>query len=212
MQVLSNHELYCIGYAGRNKEKTLEHIEELKKIGVPEPKSVPELYHLSPNLVSTDEKIKVIGNKTSGEIEIVLVTDNDENLFVTVGSDHTDRGLETVSIHKSKQVCAKPIAKETWAFSDVEDEWDDLVLYSEVHLNEGWKKYQEDKVSSIIPLYEIKAFLKDNNIEMKNSIVYCGTVPLLDGFAYGDRFKGGLRSEKLNKSIDIEYKIERLKE
>lgn len=209
---MSNYELYCIGYAGRDKQKTLEHIEELKKIGVPEPKSVPELYHLSSNLISTDESIKVIGPQTSGEIEIVLITDGAGDLFVTVGSDHTDRGLETVSIHKSKQVCAKPIAEKKWNFSDVENEWDELVLYSEVYAEGEWHKYQEDKVSSIIPLNEIKSFLKENDVSMKNSIVYCGTVPLLSTFIYGQAFKGGLRSGNLDDSIKIEYKIERLKE
>ncbi|GAB3056891.1 DUF2848 family protein [Salinicoccus sesuvii] len=209
---MAHKELYCIGYAGRNKDKTWEHIEELKKIGIPEPKTVPELYHLSDELISTDDTIKIIGDETSGEIEIVLITDSSGNLSVTVGSDHTDRALETVSIHKSKQLCAKPISKDKWRFEDVEDEWDDLLLYSEVLKDGEWKKYQEDKVSSIIPLEEIYQFLKKNNVELKNSVVYCGTVPLLDGFTYGEGFKGGLYSSKKKEALEIEYKIEKLKE
>ncbi|MFA7744367.1 DUF2848 family protein [Salinicoccus roseus] len=209
---MSAKELYCIGYAGRNKDKTWEHIEELKKIGVPEPKTVPELYHLSDTLMTTDARIKIIGDETSGEIEIVLVTDEQGNLSVTVGSDHTDRALETVSIHKSKQLCAKPIGKKQWKFEDVEEEWDDLLLYSEVLKDGEWQKYQEDKVSAIIPLEEIYQFLKKNDVELKNSVIYCGTVPLLNGFVYGEGFKGGLYSEKKKESIEIEYKIEKLKE
>ena len=37
--------------------------------------------------------------------------------YVGIGSDHTDRVLEAVSIRKSKQVCAKPISKELWPLS-----------------------------------------------------------------------------------------------
>ncbi|MFC4660708.1 DUF2848 family protein [Oceanobacillus aidingensis] len=208
---MSKKQFYCIGYAGRDKKKTWEHVEELKKIGVPEPKSVPELYHLSDYLIDNSGAISVIGNQTSGEVEIVLICDEEGNLFVTVGSDHTDRGLETVSIHKSKQVCAKPIAGKKWGFEDVQDEWDDLVLYSEVLSEGNWVKYQHDKVSSIIPFEQIMDFLKRNDIESQNYVVYCGTVPLLNGFIYGDGFRCGIYSEKMDKTIELEYKVEKLK-
>lgn len=204
--------LYAIGYAGRNKEKTWEHIEELKKIGVPEPKSVPELYHLSPELLNYSDVIHIIGEETSGEVEIVLIADKDGNLEVTVGSDHTDRGLETVSIQKSKQICPKPLSKETIKFTDVEEEWDDLELFSSVKKDGEWIENQSGKVSSIIPLQEIKNFLKKNDVELKDVTVFCGTVPLLDGFIFGEAFRCGLTSNHLNKTIQIEYEINKLKE
>lgn len=209
---MENGNLYCIGYSGRNKNKTWEHIEELKSIGVPEPKNVPELYHLKKNILTTEEKIQVIGDETSGEVEIVLITESDGRTYVTVGSDHTDRGLETVSIHKSKQICDKPVAEDKWAISDVEKEWDDLELYAEVRKDGKWVKYQEGKASAIIPLQEIREFLEDNNIELKGTTIFCGTVPLLNGFIYGEAYKCGIRSNKLKRCIEIEYKIERLKE
>lgn len=205
-------ELYAIGYAGRNKDKTWEHIEELKKIGVPEPKSVPELYHLNPELLNYSDTVHIIGDETSGEVEIVLIADKDGNIEVTVGSDHTDRGLETISIQKSKQICPKPIAEETIKFDEIEDEWDDLELFSSVKKDGEWKEYQSGKVSAIVPLDEIVEFLKKHNVELKDVIVFCGTVPLLDDFVFGDAFKCGLRSNKLDKTIEIEYKINKLKE
>jgi len=205
-------ELYAIGYAGRNKDKTWEHIEELKKIGVPEPKSVPELYHLNPELLNYSDTVHIIGDETSGEVEIVLIADKDGNIEVTVGSDHTDRGLETISIQKSKQICPKPIAEETIKFDEIEDEWDDLELFSSVKKDGEWKEYQSGKVSAIVPLDEIVEFLKKHNVELKDVIVFCGTVPLLDDFIFGDAFKCGLRSNKLDKTIEIEYKINKLKE
>lgn len=205
-------ELYAIGYAGRDKEKTWEHIEELKEIGVPEPKSVPELYQLNPELLNYEDTVHIIGDQTSGEVEIVLIADKDGNIEVTVGSDHTDRGLETISIQKSKQICPKPISKETFKFSEVEDEWDDLELFSSVKKDGEWNEYQTGKVSAIVPLEEIIGFLKQHEVELKDVIVFCGTVPLVDGFTYGDTFKCGLRSNKLNKTIQIEYEINKLKE
>lgn len=209
---MKNMELYCIGYAGRDKEKTLEHIQELKKIGVPEPKSIPELYHINNHLLATGKTVKVIGGETSAEVEIVLIFENDGNISVTVGSDHTDRSLETVSIHKSKQICEKPIAEKKWNLNDIIDEWEDLRLYAEVKQNGEWIKYQEGTVSAIIPLEKIQQFLREHNVESKNAIVFCGTVPLVQGFIYGDAYKCGIESKECKESIELEYEIERLKE
>ena len=205
-------QLYAIGYAGRDREKTLEHIEELKEIGVPEPKEVPELYHLNPKLLSESDEMYVIGNNSSGEVEVVLVYDESGQISVTVGSDHTDRALETVSIQKSKQLCDKPIASERIPFNDVKDEWDDLVLKSEVLLDGQWVEYQNGLVSNIISFEDIEAYLKKHDVELKNCIVFCGTVPLVDGFKYGDGFRCSLKSNKLDKEISLEYQVKYLKE
>lgn len=75
-----------------------------------------------------------------------------------------------------------------------------------------WLDYQQDAASSIISLNEIYEYLKNNGVELKNTIVFCGTVPLLDGFKYGTAFKCGIRSEKLDKTISIEYKVNILME
>src|SRR5699024_6545556 len=141
---------YCIGYSGRDGEKTREHVEELKKIGVPEPKSIPEIYHLKDSLLTNNDNIAVIGEKTSGAVEVDLLADSEGQLFVTVGSDHTERGLETVSIHKAKQICDKPIASDKWKIENVKDEWEELELYSEVKKEGEWINYQKGALSSII--------------------------------------------------------------
>jgi len=205
-------DFYCIGYSGRDIEKTREHVEELKKIGVPEPKSIPEIYHLKNNLLTRSDNIEVIGDKTSGEVEVVLIADSEGQLFVTVGSDHTDRGLETVSIHKSKQICDKPIASEKWKLENIEEEWEKLELYSEVKKEGEWIKYQKGTLSSIISLDDIISFLEKNDIELKNVVVFCGTVPLSEGFIYGDVFKCGIKNHKNKESIELKYNIERLRE
>src|SRR5699024_12084388 len=158
--------------------------EELKKIGVPEPKSIPEIYHLKDNLLTNNDNIEVIGEKTSGEVEVVLIADSEGQLFVTVGSDHTDRGLETVSIHKSKQICDKPIASDKWKIENVKDEWEELELYSEVKKEGEWINYQKGALSSIISLDYIISFLENNNNEFKIIVLFCVTVLLYEDFIY----------------------------
>lgn len=200
---------YCIGYSGRNVDKTKAHIAELKKLGVPEPASIPEIYHLSSSLFKQVDSIDVVGNKTSGEAEIVLLFSG-EQCYVTLGSDHTDRDLETVSIHKSKQVCAKPLATDLWCFEDVQEQWDNLQLSSYIMEDGEWKLYQQDAVSSILPVENLMKTLTKEGEELTNTIVYCGTVPLIDGFKYPKKFKAELFNPEKNNTIELTYSVNEL--
>src|SRR5690625_646902 len=82
--------IFNAGYAGVNQLKVQEHIDELAELGVPTPKSTPTLYPIANNLLSTTNVVQSQHGETSGEIEYVLIWANDE-LYLTVGSDHTDR-------------------------------------------------------------------------------------------------------------------------
>ena len=43
---LNYERVFAIGYAGRNIEKTMEHIKELEReLGVPAPKKIPTIFH-----------------------------------------------------------------------------------------------------------------------------------------------------------------------
>src|SRR5207244_4494611 len=57
------------GYVGRNRQAVEAHIEELRREGIPPPASVPALYPLSADNVTTAEEIEVLGHDTSGEVE-----------------------------------------------------------------------------------------------------------------------------------------------
>ena len=50
-------------------------------------------------------------------------------LWVGIGSDHTDREVETYNITVSKQMCEKPMAPVLWALSDVADHWERIFTY-----------------------------------------------------------------------------------
>jgi 2-keto-4-pentenoate hydratase/2-oxohepta-3-ene-1,7-dioic acid hydratase in catechol pathway len=199
---------YCIGYSGRNQEKVMEHIKELAEIGVPEPEEIPALYPVRLSTLTQGPAIEVLGEQTGGEAEIVLIFgETSDDVWLTVGSDHTDRGLETVDINKSKQVCDKPFAEKAWLFQDVIDHWDQLILSSSIRINNEWVPYQEQTVQSILHPENILDFLSKKNIELTKSIFFTGTVPLKDGFKYGDKFSMKLIDPVQNDEITWEYGI-----
>jgi hypothetical protein len=199
----------AIGFAGRNQEKVLEHIKELEEIGVPAPKSIPEIYCCSENLVTNENNIQVVGNETSGEVEFVIIFEN-ENTYIGLGSDHTDRALETVSIGKSKQICSKPLASELWRYEDVKNHWDELRLLSWQIPADGSEEvlYQDGKLNEILEFDKILSTINNYKENPNNMIVFSGTVPVKDNFIYGKYFRYEIRDEVLNRKISHEYNIE----
>lgn len=203
--------VYCIGYSGRNQDKVMEHVKELAEIGVPEPEEIPALYPIRISSLTQGSAIEVLGRETGGEAEIVLIFGGtSEDVWVTVGSDHTDRGLETVDINKSKQVCDKPFAKKAWLFRDLLDHWDQLILSSSVRINSEWLPYQEHTVQSILHPEDIIEFLSRKNVILKNAVFFSGTVPLKEGFKFGDQFKMKLIDPVTSDEISCEYEIHHL--
>src|SRR5699024_9585631 len=202
---------YCVGYTGRSIEKTKEHIQELAEIGIPEPEEIPMLYPVRTSTLMQQGALEVLGKKTSGEAEIVLILgDSEDEVYVTVGSDHTDRSLEEVDINLSKQICDKPFAKKAWKLNDIIDHWDSLELISEIFINGEWKPYQNDKISAILSYEDIISYLKKKGISLKNGIFFSGTVPLLDGFQYGSKFKMTFKDPVKNDEISMTYDIKNI--
>jgi len=209
---LSYDELLVIGYAGRNMEKTMEHIKELEEqLGVPAPKKIPTIFECSHELLTQEKDIKFVGSKTSGEVEYVIVLYND-NIYIGLGSDHTDRELESVSVPKAKQVCPKPISKELWDYNDLKDHWDRIKLISYQTINGVEEVYQDGTLADILPVEKILEELKERVGDIKNSIIYSGTVPLLKGFAYGDNFRCMMVDEVLNRTIALDYNVQVISE
>src|SRR5512137_2518918 len=101
-------DLVIAGWAGRDRKAIDHHIEELAAIGVPRPSTVPLYYRVAANQITQCERVQVVGNGSSGEVECFVFA-LDGELYVTIGSDHTDRKLESHSVALSKQLCVKPI-------------------------------------------------------------------------------------------------------
>lgn len=218
-QIEVNHEIkeveinqaYCIGYTGRNIEKTKAHIKELAEIGIAEPPEIPMLYPVRTSSLLQGAAVEVLGGKTSGEAEIVIIFGkSEEEVYVTVGSDHTDRSLEEVDINLSKQICDKPFAKKAWKLSDIIEHWDSLELISEMYIDGKWEPYQKDKISAILAYEEIKRYLMNTGTSLRNAIFFSGTVPLLAGFKYGTKFKMTFKDPTRNEQISMSYDIHNL--
>lgn len=167
--------LVIAGWTGRDAAAIEHHIEELARIGVPRPSAVPLYYRVSHTLLTQSAQIEVLGEDSSGEVEPVLLRAHGR-WWLTVGSDHTDRKVEAYSVAVSKQMCAKPVAAQAWAWDDVAAYADELVLRSEVYEGGRWVAYQEGTLASIRPLMQlVDGFAGASGIG-DGLAMFCGTL------------------------------------
>src|SRR5579862_6412390 len=115
------------GWTGRDAAAVEKHIKELEALGVKRPASTPIFYRVSAARLTTDAEIEVVGERSGGEVEFVLLR-HDGRMWVGTGSDHTDREVETYGVTVSKQMCEKPIAPEFWPLVEVASHWEKLML------------------------------------------------------------------------------------
>ncbi len=198
------------GYTGRDQGKVKKHIEELKKEGISAPASTPTAYEVISHLILLDREIEVIGDKTSGEAEFILLCQGD-NIYVGVGSDHTDRDLETVSIIKSKQVCPNVMSERVWNLKEIRKDWDQIRLRSWVK-NEAGEKilYQDAPLSAIMSPEDLLEFVKnaldDHNLE--GVAIFSGTVAILpERIHYSSYFGVELEQPKTGRNLRCDYGI-----
>jgi hypothetical protein len=186
------------GWTGRDEVALKKHIMELAEIGVKPPKTTPIFYRVANTLISNATSIQVSGPDTSGEVEFVLLSKPD-GLYVTVGSDHTDRKAETIGVSLSKQLCEKPIAKEAWKYDDVKPHWDKLVLRS-------WadgKLYQEGPVTAMRSPED----LLGRHPLKTGWAMFCGTLAAKGGIRPADVFKMELEDPVRKRKLTHEYRI-----
>jgi hypothetical protein len=204
------------GYVGRNLEAVKAHIEELRREGVTPPPSVPMLFPVLSDNITTGNEIEVVGSKTSGEVEFVLLVHR-EDIFVGVGSDHTDRDLERQSIIKSKQICPNLLSRRVWRYKEVESRWDELLLQSWVKRDHGDEEilYQKAYLGSILSAADllelVKSKMDDWSDGKEGLVIFSGTVPTLtNDFIYGSSFRGELIDSRLNRMLTCDYRIKKL--
>jgi len=200
------------GFVGRDQEAVRRHIEELRKEGVPVPEEVPVLYPVASYLITTGDMLEVVDESTSGEAEFVLLLQKGK-MYVGVGSDHTDRKLEAISIIKAKQICPNVISSTLWSYEEVREVWDDLVLRSWVEKDGQSILHQEAKLSSIMSAEDILSFVRSKikGEELDGIVIYSGTVPSLGGeIIYGEGFEVELHNPQANDSLWCKYKVKLL--
>jgi hypothetical protein len=198
------------GWTGRDRATVEHHIAELEVLGVRRPRTVPCFYRVGANLLTTDATIEVAGRESSGEVEFVLLS-LPAGLHLGVGSDHTDRKVESYGVTISKQMCPKPIGRTLWAFADVESHWDELILRSWVTRNGRRDLYQEGPVTRMLTPRDLMArFLGRSDILPVGMAMYCGTLPVNGEIGGGDRFEIELEDPKLARRLRHAYEARSL--
>ncbi len=197
--------LMVVGFSGKDVEKTMEHIHELEKEGVKCPSEVPVPYQCDPQIVTRKEVIDVIGPKTSGEAEYLILC-HEGKFYIGIGSDHTDREMEAVSIHKSKQVCLKPCSVEFWDYEEVKDHLPQLRLISTQVVDGKEIDYQNGVAGDLLP-FDVIIEKVQKEVPLEDCLIYTGTVPLLNGFRFGEQFSARLVDDQLGRELSLTYKI-----
>lgn len=203
--------LIVAGWTGRDRAAIEHHIEELQALGVPPPSSVPLYYRMGAALLTQAAQIEALGTQSSGEAEPTLFFAAGD-WWLTVGSDHTDRQVETYSVAVSKQLCAKPVATAAWRWSDVVAYQDELQLSSRILEDGRWVDYQKGTLAAIRPLTGLRDGIFEASPEA-GSIMTCGTLGALPN-ARGEAIRPAAEMEvrlhdpHLNRSIVHRYAVQ----
>jgi hypothetical protein len=194
--------LTVAGWTGRDRAKVDHHIAELAAIGVAPPSTVPVFYRASVATLTQADAIEALGDETSGEAEPLLVR-WDGRLWLGLGSDHTDRGLEAHSVAHSKQICAKPVAGALWSLDALRDRLDGLVLRSWIEEGGAEVLYQDGTLAAIRPLAELEA----TNSLAEGEAMLCGTLGAIGGVRPAARFRMALIDEASGRRIEHAYRV-----
>lgn len=201
--------MYNLGSATRKPATARVHQQEVARAGIHIAYDVPapRIYPIGAHALTTGDEVFVHGNETSGEVEIVIAVSDE--IYVGVGSDHSDRALERVSIPWSKQVCPNVLAPVLWPFEPLRGRWDSCVLRSRV----DGRLYQEVAVSAFLHPDDILATLRRrvNELPSRDYLVFCGTVASLDqALGFGKTWTIELEDPTADRRIRHEYTVRNL--
>ena len=201
--------LIVAGWTGRVAKAVQHHIAELAALGVPAPSTVPLYYRVAADLLTGTDTLQVLGEETSGEAEPVVIHDG-QALWLGLGSDHTDRGLEAVSVAHAKQACGKPVARGLWRFDDIADRLDDIELTSFVRDDPAaeWTPYQEGTLAAIRPLRELMAAVPGEF--SPGTAMFCGTLTAIGGIRPAGQFRMQLHDPVTDRRLMHSYRVEPL--
>jgi hypothetical protein len=200
------------GYVGRDQEEVLRHVTELARKGIPAPKTTPTLYPVITRTLVTDSEIEVYSHETSGEVEYVLLVENEDKIYVGLGSDHTDRHLEETDIPRAKQICPNLIGRTVWPLEELEDHWDELEILSRVIKDGEAILYQKGRLGLILRFGDLMDFvLSKIPGPLDGTVIFSGTLgTLTGGIVQGERFEAELVDQKLGRTLRLDYDIKPL--
>jgi hypothetical protein len=194
------------GWTGRDPVARDKHIAELEAIGIARPATTPIYYRVSARRLTTEDVIEVCGGNSSGEVEFVLIGWQGR-IFVGLGSDHTDRKVESYGVTVSKQMCDKPIASVLWELEEVIDHWDRMVLRSHAWIEGKRELYQEGTLDAMLPVAELIARGFADGKLPDGCAMFGGTFAAKGGIRPASRFEFELEDPVLKRSIRHAYDV-----
>ncbi len=198
--------LIVAGWTGRDTAALERHVEELATLGVQRPSSAPVFYRTSVNGLTQATRLEVLGHDTSGEVEPVLFV-MDDGVWLGVGSDHTDRKLETLGVALSKQICGKVIGAELWPLSEVMPHWDRLIIRSHATIDGGRVLYQQGLLSGMRPPRDLLSRYDGGAALKSGTAMFCGTVSAMGGIRPASRFEMEIEDPILGRSLSHAYDV-----
>ena len=210
IEVVVSH-LVIAGWAGRDARDVEHHIRELEALGVKRPASVPTFYRITPDLLTTSERIDVVGAHSSGEVEVVLIQTASDGLLVGIGSDHTDRRVESYDVTVSKQMCAKPVSATLWRYADIAPHCDSLIARSwRIDGDPDRMLYQEGTLARLLHPEELIERGFGAGGMPPGSAMFCGTQAVLGNLSASAGYELELHDPVLGRSLRHRYMVEAL--
>ncbi len=192
------------GWTGRDPVAVEKHIVELEHLGVKRPATTPIFYRVSAARLTTADRLEVSGEASSGEVEFVIFSHGGEH-FVGVGSDHTDRQVETYNVTVSKQMCDKPVAPAVWPLIEVAAHWDQLILRSYIQEKGARVLYQEGAVAGMLAPLDLIGKYSGSHELADRTAMFCGTFAAKGGIRPAPRFEYELEDPVLGRKIAHGY-------
>ncbi len=209
--VITPKYLFNAALTGRDEKKVKEYIENLKKQGGNPSKEAPTFFKKSPYLIDTNEKLFVLDKNNSVEAEVVIIINEDNEIYITCGIDVFDKEIQLIETLKSKHIYPNHISSYVWKYELCKQHWDEIILRSWIGSNDK-RLYQETKLSYFLSPESILKKIRNkygNNIIKEPFILFCGTCPYkIDGLPWIETFYVGLIDEHLKRTITCRMKQE----
>jgi hypothetical protein len=194
------------GWTGRDPVARDKHIAELEAIGIARPVTTPIYYRVSARRITTADSIEVSGHDSSGEVEFVLIGWQGR-IFVGLGSDHTDRKVETYSVTVSKQMCDKVMAPVLWELEEVAGHWDRMILRAYAWIDGARVLYQEGKLDEMLSVADLIQGSFGGKGLPDGCAMFGGTFAAKGGIRPASRFEFELEDPVLKRSIRHAYDV-----
>lgn len=198
--------LIVAGWTGRDTKALEHHVEELAALGVPRPSSMPVFYRTSVDGLTQTTRLEVLGGDTSGEVEPVVFS-FEGAMWLGVGSDHTDRKLETLGIALSKQICGKVIGTEVWPLAEVMPHWEKLIIRSHATIEGQRVLYQEGPLANMRTPADLLSRYDGSSGLRTGAAMFCGTVGAIGGIRPASRFEMEIEDPLLGRRIGHIYDV-----